>query len=128
MTSTIETHTKQGVDVVALVGGHDLATTESARAHLEAAIKRGSHLVVNLSRTDSIDRGVVETVRSAHERLAAEGHRLALVVAPGPIARAVHEAGFDGTVPMYVNEATAIAALSVGGSSGMSDHHERRHR
>jgi anti-anti-sigma regulatory factor len=112
---------KEGVEVVALVGDEDDPAAVALAARLDLAMATGSHVVVDVSRAECLDKALAARLRSAHERLAGDGRAVALVVSPGYVAQTVHRLGLDRTLPMYITRAAAVAALSRGQPAGRGD-------
>jgi len=97
-----------------LRGEHDLATTDTLHAQLEAVFLHGAaNVVVDLSDAVFIDSSTVGAIFRG-VRTAREDEKGALVVAapPGSFARRVFDqAGLSDAVPLFDNRRDALASL-----------------
>src|SRR5262245_48833509 len=72
--------TVPGVTVVALVGDHDLATTDELRATIDAARADPAGVIVDLTETTFIDSSVVHALYEADQALQADGRQLVVQI------------------------------------------------
>jgi anti-anti-sigma regulatory factor len=89
--------------VVELNGDHHDFTSPRLGAVLEALVREGRHLVVDLRRTVFADDTTVSGFLAAHERAGAAGRGLALVVAPStgwPVRRLLDMRRLERAIPV----------------------------
>jgi anti-sigma B factor antagonist len=99
--------------VLTLRGEHDLSTSPTLRAELEAVYARGTKFAVDLSETTFLDSSILHALydglRMAREKA---GDGFAVVAPPGSCAeRILGVAGFDEVLPVYPSLAGATEAL-----------------
>jgi stage II sporulation protein AA (anti-sigma F factor antagonist) len=99
--------------VLALEGEHDLSTSQTLRAELEAVYAHGTKVAVDLSEATFLDSSILQALydglRMAQEK-AEDG--LAVVAPPGSCAeRILQLVGFDQVLPVYASLAVATDTL-----------------
>ena len=99
--------------VVALLGEHDLSTTDAVRGAIDEVFASGSKVVLDLSDASFIDSTVLVAVIEAHNHAQHDpDDDFAVVARPGSMPRRVVDlTHLDLTVDVYENREAAIAAL-----------------
>lgn len=99
-----------GADQILSVRGEvDIATVGELEDKIVATGDPKAGLILDLTATDFMDSSGLRLLVSTHERFAAEGGRLRLAVAPGPIWRLLEVTGLIGHLDVHdtVEEATS---------------------
>ena len=99
--------------LLSVTGELDIATTETFRDRLEAAIEGGTQrLVIDLNGVDFLDSVALATIVHARKELPDEG-RLALAVEPGSYAMLIFESsGLNKMLDLVETRDEAIALVS----------------
>ena len=105
----------QGVWVLTLRGEHDVATRPSLREELEAGVKAGSNVVVDLSDVEFIDSTVIAALAYGSDQAAGhEEHSLAVVVSEGGVAgRLLTVTGLDQLLAAFETREAAVGSLQL---------------
>jgi anti-sigma B factor antagonist len=105
-----------GVEVITFSGEHDLNTAPALRERLDAALRDGVPIVVDLSGAAFIDSSILGAMldarREAHDR--GLGFTVALSEGAQPVERVLEVTGLDSTLPVHTTRAEAIEAARAG--------------
>ena len=116
MTSlSISSRTLEDTVALTVTGEIDLSNAESLYKALTQALAPGSPVIVDLTGVGFIDsRGLGALVRARHEAVQADDTAVApiLVIPSEPVARLLELAGTEGIIPVYPDQAGALAALA----------------
>jgi len=64
--------------VISLTGKHDVTTARGVRKAIARALEHGTHLVVDLTETDSIDASIVRALVDSEQLASRRGLRISL--------------------------------------------------
>jgi anti-anti-sigma factor len=107
----IERH--PGVDVIRLLGEHDMATARALRDALETAVAAGGGVVVSVAETEFVDSAAINALFKTDRLLRERDRRLVLHMGTAPVVRrtlelmSVHDA-----IPSAGEIETALALAS----------------
>ena len=111
---SITSRTLEGTVTLTVTGEIDLGNAESLYKALTDALASGAPVVADLSGVEFIDsRGLAALVRAHHENAHGAGAPI-LVVPSEPVARVFELAGAEAVLPLYPDQAAALAALTAG--------------
>lgn len=113
MTSlSISSRTLEDTVALTVTGEIDLSNAESLYKALTQALAPGSPVIVDLTGVGFIDsRGLGALVRAQHEAVQIATAPI-LLIPSDPVARVLELAGTDGIIPVYRDQAEALAALT----------------
>lgn len=95
----VSTHRLGEVEVVSAAGEIDLASKDSFRTALwEAAPSGANEIVVDLSDVAFMDSSGLAVLCEAMDRLSANGCRLRVLTAPGPVRKVIELCGLAGVL------------------------------
>jgi anti-sigma B factor antagonist len=99
--------------IFSLAGELDLSTIPRAESRLLDQVRRDPAVIVDLTQLTFIDSSGIGLL--IHAFRAANGHAMHTVIAPGSqVERVFTIAGIDTALPVFLDRADAIAALSNG--------------
>jgi anti-anti-sigma factor len=102
--------TLAGVTVVALVGDHDLATTDELRATIAAALADPAGILVDLTETTFIDSSIVHALNDANNALRTQGTQLVVQISDGSVVlRTLELTRLTDVVALAHGRAEAVA-------------------
>ena len=105
------------MDVIRLLGEHDLATRERLREEVERSIAADRGIVVSLVNAEYIDSGVINALFKTDRALRERGRRLVLHVNTASIVRFVLDiSGASKAFPCSGDVEAAVALASERGS------------
>ena len=108
----ITSRTLQGSVTLTVTGDVDLSNAERVYKALTEALAPGVPVIADLSGVGFIDsRGVSALVRARHEAVHVAAAPI-LVVPSEAVARVLDLAGTEGVLPVYRDQAAALAALT----------------
>lgn len=112
---SITSRTLHDTVTLTVTGEIDLGNAESLYKALTEALAEGGPVIVDLTAVGFIDsRGLSALVRARHEVVQADETAAApiLVIPSEPVARLLELAGTEGIIPVYPDQAEALAALT----------------
>ncbi|MBA2337973.1 MAG: STAS domain-containing protein [Acidimicrobiia bacterium] len=98
---TVEVSRREPWAVVTARGEIDLATVPDVEQGLAEAIDSGGDVILDLSEVGFMDSTGLRAILAAEKRLAADGHRLALVVTDGPVHRLLEVTALESHFPLF---------------------------
>ena len=111
---SITSRTLDDTVTLTVTGEIDLGNAESLYKALTDALAPGAPVVADLTGVEFIDsRGLAALVRAHHEAAHVAGVPI-LVVPSDPVTRVFELAGAEAVLPLYPDQAAALAALTAG--------------
>jgi len=108
---SITSRTQEDTVTLTVTGEIDLGNAEILYKALTEALAQGAPVIADLSGVGFIDsRGLGALVRARHEAVAVAAAPI-LVIPSDPVARVLELAGAEGILPVYRDQADALAAL-----------------
>lgn len=108
----VRTAARDPVAVVELSGDLDIAATTALDPDLEQRFaEHDNHVVLDLTDVVFVDSTGLSSLVRAMKTLQRGGRRLALVVAPGIVARALEVTGLERTLEVHPSRDAAVATL-----------------
>ena len=108
---SITSRTLQDTVTLTVTGEIDLSNAESLYKALTHALAPGAPVIVDLTGVGFIDsRGLGALVRARHEAVQVATPPI-LVIPSDTVARVLELAGAEGVLPVYRDQAEALAAL-----------------
>ena len=113
-----ESDLQDGCRDIQIEGELDLAVAEQLDEVLNAAAEQCSRVLVGLERCAFIDSSGIAVILRAHNRMEAEGNRLAVYAPTAQVLRVLSMTGLTSNGLVFDSAEQALAALSA--SSGTS--------
>jgi anti-sigma B factor antagonist len=111
---SITSRTLEGTVTLTVVGEIDLGNAEGLYKALTDALAPGAPVLADLTGVEFIDsRGLAALVRAYHEAAHVVGAPI-LVIPSDPVTRVFELAGAGAVLPLYPDQAAALASLTTG--------------
>jgi anti-anti-sigma factor len=104
---------RPGVRDIQVEGELDLAVAGELDEALTAAIAAGDAILVGLERCDFIDSSGIAVILRAHNRMEAEGRRLAVYAPSQQVLRVLSMTGLTSNDLVFDSAEAALAALGL---------------
>ena len=117
----IQVRRDNGVNIISLLGEHDLSTAPVLREALESAAVADGGLVVDLSHAEFIDSSILGLIVAAWQDAGRSGTRFALIVGNGSgasVRRVLELTDLGSALPIHDDLAGGLAACTDPATAG----------